>query len=246
MIARTVCAGYARAFQYLLQQLEIPCYYCTGNAGENHAWDIVRIGGEYYNVDVTWDDTEEIGYDYFNKTDAEFAPTHVRTGLSVYLPACMGTEFAGNKEPATGEETGEPEETPAASEEPAKPLTWESRGKSDEEKRREEEEAAKEERLRSLEKAGITEEDVLSTMEAYYADCAEQLKKAGTGEHTFSNVVPGSLWNTVEQAYTGGGYRSGYVDGVLKELGAESFYIQLQVQDLGGGYYRIYHNVLVE
>ena len=38
---RTVCAGYARALQYVLQQLDIPCYYVTGYAGENHAWNIV-------------------------------------------------------------------------------------------------------------------------------------------------------------------------------------------------------------
>ena len=31
---RTVCAGYARALQYVLQQLDIPCYYVTGYAGQ--------------------------------------------------------------------------------------------------------------------------------------------------------------------------------------------------------------------
>ena len=40
---KTVCAGYARAFQYLMQKLGIPCYYCTGFAGENHAWNIIKL-----------------------------------------------------------------------------------------------------------------------------------------------------------------------------------------------------------
>ena len=57
---RTVCAGYARAFQYLMTQMGIPCYYCTGYAGENHAWNIVKLDNEYYNADVTWDDTDLI------------------------------------------------------------------------------------------------------------------------------------------------------------------------------------------
>lgn len=55
---QTVCAGYARAFQYLMQQLGIPCYYCMGYAGEEHAWNIVALDDGYYNVDVTWDDSE--------------------------------------------------------------------------------------------------------------------------------------------------------------------------------------------
>ena len=50
---RTVCAGYARAFQYVLHQLDIPCYYVTGFAGENHAWNIVKLSDGYYNVDST-------------------------------------------------------------------------------------------------------------------------------------------------------------------------------------------------
>lgn len=89
----TVCAGYARAFQYLMQQAGIPCYYCTGYSGEDHAWNIVGLEGEYYNVDVTWDDTDPATYDYFNKTDWDFAATHARRGMSKYLPACGGETY---------------------------------------------------------------------------------------------------------------------------------------------------------
>ena len=90
---QTVCAGYARAFQYLLQQLGIPCYYCTGYAGENHAWNIVSLEDGYYNVDTTWDDTEGGKYDYFNKTDDDYADTHIRQELAVYLPPCNGQMY---------------------------------------------------------------------------------------------------------------------------------------------------------
>jgi hypothetical protein len=90
---RTVCAGYARAVQYLLQQLGIPCYYCTGFAGEAHAWNIVRLDDGFYNVDATWDDTGAGTYDYFNKTDRDYASTHVRQELSVNLPPCDGEAY---------------------------------------------------------------------------------------------------------------------------------------------------------
>lgn len=90
---QTVCAGYARAFQYLLQQLNIPCYYCTGYAGEAHAWNIVALDDGYYNVDATWDDSGGGRYDYFNKTDTDYAGTHMRQELSVYLPPCNGSIY---------------------------------------------------------------------------------------------------------------------------------------------------------
>ncbi|MCM1538235.1 MAG: hypothetical protein NC254_07555 [bacterium] len=98
---RTVCAGYARAYQYLMQRLGIPCYYCTGYAGEAHAWNIVMLGNEYYNVDVTWDDTDGGNYDYFNRTDRDFADTHIRQELSVYLPPCNGQTYRGLEERET-------------------------------------------------------------------------------------------------------------------------------------------------
>lgn len=87
---QSVCAGYAKAFQYLMQQLGIPCYYCTGYSDEDHAWNIINLEDEYYNVDVTWDDTDPNTCDYFNKTDAVFAKDHKRTDMSMSLPACNG------------------------------------------------------------------------------------------------------------------------------------------------------------
>lgn len=90
---KSVCAGYARAYQYLMQRLGIPCYYCTGFAGEDHAWNIVALDDGYYNVDVTWDDTPGGEYDYFNKNDQDYADTHVRRDLSVNLPKCEGQRY---------------------------------------------------------------------------------------------------------------------------------------------------------
>lgn len=91
---KSVCAGYARAYQYLMQRMGIPCYYCTGFAGEDHAWNIVALDDGYYNVDVTWDDTPGGEYDYFNKTDEQYEDTHVRRDLSINLPKCEGQKYA--------------------------------------------------------------------------------------------------------------------------------------------------------
>lgn len=99
---QTVCAGYARAFQYLLQQLGIPCYYCTGFAGESHAWNITMLEDGYYNVDTTWDDTDGGNYDYFNKTDSDYRSTHIRQELSIYLPPCNGQRY--REEEQSGQE----------------------------------------------------------------------------------------------------------------------------------------------
>lgn len=89
----TVCAGYAKAFQYLCQQTGLTCYYCTGFSGENHAWDIIKLDDGFYNVDTTWDDTDPSTYDYFNCSDADFSSTHIRKDLSVNLPACTGEKY---------------------------------------------------------------------------------------------------------------------------------------------------------
>ncbi len=87
----SVCAGYARAFQYLLIKLGIPCYTCVGEAnGEDHAWNIVIIDGIAYNVDVAWDDPESGNVSgemsYYNISGNIISLTHTRKGMSEKLP----------------------------------------------------------------------------------------------------------------------------------------------------------------
>ena len=79
---KAVCAGYAKAFQLIMQQLGIPCYYITGDAGGPHAWNSVELDGAEYLMDVTWDDPDnnkypyESTYDYFCTTSSLFDKTH--------------------------------------------------------------------------------------------------------------------------------------------------------------------------
>lgn len=103
----TVCAGYARAMQYLMQKMGIPCYYCTGYAGEDHAWNILALDDGYYNVDVTWDDTPGGEYNFFNKSDLDFANNHVRKSLSVNLPPCNGQKYRNLVRSTGGSGAGE-------------------------------------------------------------------------------------------------------------------------------------------
>ena len=86
--------------------------------------------------------------------------------------------------------------------------------------------------------------DAVTDLNSYYANCITQLSILGSGDQHFDNVVPKSLWNTIEQAYNTGAYEQGYVAEVLKKLGMENFAISLQLVDLGDGYYRVYHNVV--
>lgn len=51
----TVCQGYTLAYKYLLNQLGIPCTLVRSNE-MNHAWNQVCLGGQWYHVDITWDD----------------------------------------------------------------------------------------------------------------------------------------------------------------------------------------------
>lgn len=50
-----VCDGYSLAYKYLLNQFDINCYMVTSTAME-HAWNLIELNGNYYQVDVTWDD----------------------------------------------------------------------------------------------------------------------------------------------------------------------------------------------
>ena len=93
---RTVCAGYSRALQYLLQKVGVPCaYVCGMTAPGYHAWNLLKAHGEYYMMDVTWDDvpTSQYGYvyDYFCLDDSSMEKDHYREALAKKLPDANGT-----------------------------------------------------------------------------------------------------------------------------------------------------------
>ena len=104
-----VCAGYAGAVQYLLERLDIPCIYVDGStkgSTEGHAWDIVKIGQEYYYVDATNGDQPDflngdaaqleehktIIYDYLCPFPEEYEKTYTPSE-ELIVPACTAKDL---------------------------------------------------------------------------------------------------------------------------------------------------------
>ena len=104
-----VCAGYAGAVQYLLERLDIPCIYVDGStkgSTEGHAWDIVKIGQEYYYVDATNGDQPDflngdaaqleehktIIYDYLCPFPEEYERTYT-SSEELTVPACTAKDL---------------------------------------------------------------------------------------------------------------------------------------------------------
>ena len=91
-----VCAGYAQTFKLFMDLMGIPCDYVRGVAcnGDNHAWNAVQLDGQWYQVDVTWDDQPEcyggVDYSYFNVTDSYMKQTHSYS----YQNPCTATQYS--------------------------------------------------------------------------------------------------------------------------------------------------------
>jgi hypothetical protein len=70
-LRKAICGGYAHTFQLFMDMLGIECLTVRGtswNGNERHMWNMVRLDdGEWYCVDVTWDDTAG-DHRYFNVT----------------------------------------------------------------------------------------------------------------------------------------------------------------------------------
>lgn len=58
---KAVCAGYMLAYAELLSRAGIENAYVSSSS-MNHAWNLVKIDGQWYHVDVTWDDKWEKAY----------------------------------------------------------------------------------------------------------------------------------------------------------------------------------------
>lgn len=72
---RAICGGYSKAFSYLCDQVGIETLTITGDAdGTPHMWNMIKLGGEWYHIDITYAVTDSklgsyVRYDYFCITD---------------------------------------------------------------------------------------------------------------------------------------------------------------------------------
>lgn len=66
---RSMCQGYAGAFLRLCNLTGIPAISITGSTDEPHMWNMVNIDGEWYHIDLTWDDPDKEGYPEFCRYD---------------------------------------------------------------------------------------------------------------------------------------------------------------------------------
>lgn len=217
-----VCAGYARAFQYLLLRMNIPCYYCVGTAVsyqntpegavEDHAWNIIALDGEYYNVDPTWDDTllaarGLISYGYYNETDERFLTDHTRDPKSAELPACNGQRH-------TYEALyGQPAE------------------------------------LGILPALGLTDEDVIYDLDTYYSRCLQTLIETGPGQSALTVVLWGNeLMDTVQASVNSGAYEDGFLRSAIEALRLNGYHfsIHISLQEMGGGCYLLEQTMTLE
>lgn len=78
-----ICEGYSKAFMYFAQSAGIECVCAIGSAGGvDHMWNMVKLDGQWYHVDVTWDDPvrsdgkQVLRDNYFLLSDSEIARDH--------------------------------------------------------------------------------------------------------------------------------------------------------------------------
>lgn len=89
-----VCEGYSKLFQYLCYSVGINSTQVIGTSnGGNHMWNAVLIDEEWYQIDVTWNDTETIiGYSYFNLNEEKISKDHTIDDSTISVPQCVSTE----------------------------------------------------------------------------------------------------------------------------------------------------------
>ena len=92
-----VCDGISKAMQILLDRCNIENILVIGKIDELHAWNLVKLEDEWYNLDLTSDksikgDTKYIIHSYFNVTSYEIEKTHSIENKE-NLPVAMGTKY---------------------------------------------------------------------------------------------------------------------------------------------------------
>ncbi len=95
-----VCESYAEAFQTLCNAMGINCTGIEGNAGGGHKWNAVKLEGEWYQCDITFDDPiglpeGEMMHQFFNLTSAQMRQrNHDWSDYEYTVPTCTATKYS--------------------------------------------------------------------------------------------------------------------------------------------------------
>lgn len=80
---KALCEGYSKAFMYMAQELGFECVCVVGKAnGTAHMWNMVKLNGVWYHVDVTFDDPivsgggNMLSHEYFLLSTYDIGKTH--------------------------------------------------------------------------------------------------------------------------------------------------------------------------
>lgn len=93
------CEGYAKAFLYVARRAGLHVMNVTGtdSRGENHVWNIAEADGQFYQIDVTWDDDQRYEgktvHACFCQPDQRFAD-HVPDLTAYQPPECKAADDA--------------------------------------------------------------------------------------------------------------------------------------------------------
>lgn len=92
LYGKALCEGYSKAFMYLCQSIGIQCVCVAGYGnGESHMWNMLQLDGEWYNMDVTWDDAGT--YEYFCIPTSKMSVDH-RYANFFQVPEATETKYS--------------------------------------------------------------------------------------------------------------------------------------------------------
>lgn len=95
---KAVCQGYAEAFTYVMNLMGIESGVCQGDTYVGgHAWNYVLLDGDYYWLDITWDDTDNetfpVSHNYFLFDDEIMSRTRKTEWEQNFAPVCTADKY---------------------------------------------------------------------------------------------------------------------------------------------------------
>lgn len=108
---KAVCEGYAKGFKAVMDRLNIPCVCVSGysvkeSGSDAHMWNTVKLDGNWYNIDVTWNATSgqnnqekwfllgTSDFDYAHESD----PVISSSGFELDYPAVSPYDYGSNED----------------------------------------------------------------------------------------------------------------------------------------------------